>query len=334
MTIRLREIAELAGVSESTVSRALKNSPLISEKTRRAVTAAARRLHYQTDQTRMIGVIVPKINNPLYGEIVEAIELAAYEAGLGMVLCDSTFSLEREQSQVDFLLRHGGVQGLILIPVDPESEHIRSLTGDTFPCVIMGTEKALGADQVNVDTVQGGYLATRHLLELGHRRVGMAQGPERVLACRERLKGYRQALDEFNLPFDPSLIAVGEVSEAGGACAAEQLIPKIGVDVTGIYAINDTMALGALRRLREAGLGVPDDVSLVGCDDIPVAAQVQPPLTTVWQPKSDLGLMASHLLLNQIATRGESGECWKVKYPFKSTTFHTRLVVRESTRAV
>lgn len=332
MAIRLKEIAERAGVSESTVSRALKNSPLISEKTRQIVTEAARQLHYQTGRMSMVGVIVPKITNPLYGEIIEAIDLQAYEAGLGMILCDSAFDLEREESQVDFLLRQSGVQGLILIPIDPEIAHIRFLASYNFPCVILGTDPVPGSDQVNVDAAMGAYSITRHLLDLGHRRVGMVQGPPQVSACRERLKGYRRALDEFSIPFDPCLVAEAQVDEVGGASAMEQLLPKVGVDITAIFAISDTMALGALRRLREAGLRVPDDISLASCDDIPVVSQIQPALTTVWQPKRELGELAAHLLLNQIEARNERGECWKERYPFQTANFHPRIIIRESTR--
>jgi LacI family transcriptional regulator len=332
MAIRLKEIAALAGVSESTVSRALNNSPLISEKTRQAVFEAARRLHYQTGRIHTIGVIEPKITNPLYGEVIEAIELRAYEAGFGLLLCDSAFDLKREQDQVDFLLRQGGVQGLILIPIDPEAGHIRALTRDTIPCVILGTDPVMGSDQVNVDAAMGAYLATRHLVDLGHRRIGILQGPEQISACRARRQGYCQALAEAGVGFDPRLVAVAEVEEAGGARAMQQLLPLAGEGLTAVYAINDAMALGALRRLREEGLRVPEDVSLAGCDDIPVAAQVQPALTTVWQPKSELGLLAARLLLKQIETRKERGECWKECYPFQSAMFHPRMVVRESTR--
>ncbi len=331
MAIRLREIAERAGVSESTVSRALHNSPLISERTRQAVIEAARQLRYQTERARMVGVIVPKITNPLYGEVVEAIEQAASEAGLGMILGDSTFDLAREQAQLDFLLRQAGVQGLILIPIDPEAAHIQALTADSIPCVLLGTDPVMGSDQVNVDAAMGAYLATRHLLALGHRRVGLLHGPQRVSAVRERLRGYRQALDEAGLDFDPGLVAEAEVDESGGACAMARLLPRVGCDLTAVYAINDPMALGALRVLREAGLRVPEDLSLAACDDIPVAAQVQPALTTVWQPKGELGTMAARLLLAQIQARAEHGEGWKAQYPFQSVLFHPRLVVREST---
>ncbi len=312
--------------------RLKKNSPLISEKTRQAVEEAARRLRYQTRQAEMVGVVVPKITNPLYGEVVEAIEQVASQAGLGMILCDSAFDLEREQSQVDFLLRQSGVRGLIVIPIDPEAGHIRALAGDNFPCVFLGTDPVMGSDQVNVDAAMGAYLATRHLVGLGHRRVGMLQGPRRVSACRERMKGYRQALEEAGIPFDPRLVAEGEVDEAGGACAMGRLLPLVHEGLTAVYAINDLMALGALRRLREAGLRVPEDISLAACDDIPVAAQVQPPLTTVWQPKGELGSMAARLLLQQIEARAAHGERWKEHYSFKSISCHPRLVARESSR--
>ncbi len=332
MAVRLKEIAELARVSESTVSRVLHNSPLISEKTRQAVLGAARQLHYQTTQTSMIGLIEPKITNPLYSEIIAAVEAASYEAGYGMILCDSAFNLERERDQIDFLLRQSSVMGIILIPIDPAAEHIRELAEQSTPCVILGSDPIPGVDQVNVDAATGANIITRHLLELGHRRIGLVVGPSRVSACRFRLSGYRQALADFNVPFDPALVAEGEVDETGGAEAMGKLLPLVSSDITAVFAISDIMALGALRRLREAGCRVPEDISLAGCDDIPVAAQIMPPLTTVWQPKGELGAQATRFLLKQIETRKERGNGWKVLYPFQSTMYFPHIVARESTR--
>ncbi len=332
MAIKLKEIAELAQVSESTVSRVLHNSPLISEKTRQTVLGAARQLHYQTTRMSMIGVIEPKITNPLYSEVIAAIESSMYEAGYGMILCDSAFNMEREQDQINFLLRQGGVLGVILVPIDPMAAHIRELIAQNFPCVILGTDPIPGVDQVNVDASVGAHIITSHLLELGHRRIAIVRGPSRVSASCSRLKGYCKALSDFNVPFDPALVAEGEVDENGGAEAMGKLIPMIDNDITAVYAISDIMALGVLRRLREAGYRVPEDISLAGCDDISVASQIQPALTTVWQPKCELGILAAKFLLKQIEARKERGNSWKEKYPFQSTMYFPHVVIRESTR--
>jgi LacI family transcriptional regulator len=336
MTVTLKEIADLAGVSESTVSRVLNNSPLISERTKQSVLLAARQLNYQSVRTtiwpvRTLGVVQPNITNPLYGEITSAIEARAYEAGYSIMLCDSAFDLEREQGQLELLLRQG-VSGIIIIPIDSKAEHIHSLIEQNIPCVILSTEPIPGADQVNVDVTMGAYLATHHLLELGHRQIALIGGPARVSACGARLRGYRQALEEFHAPFCDEWVVEGTLDENGGFEAMARLLPLVQRNaVTAVFAINDAMAIGALRKLREAGVRVPEDISLIGCDDIPLAGLLQPALTTVWQPKRELGLLAAKLIFKQIETKQERGDRWRVMFPFQSAMYLPHVVVRHST---
>lgn len=332
MAAKMKKIAELVGVSESTVSRVLNNSPLISEKTKQQVLEAARTLNYQTARMNMIGLIEPRITNPLFAEIISTIEARVYEAGYGLLLCDSAYDLVREQEQLDFLLRQEGVQGVILIVIDPLAEHVQRLLAQNFPCVLLGTDPVPGSDQVNVDASIGAYYMTRHLLELGHRRIGLIIGPPWVKASGERLKGYRQALDEFYIPFDLELVAESGMDEYGGASAMEALLARGGEPITGVFAITDLMAIGALRKLRERGKRVPEDISLAGYGDITFASLIQPSLTTVWQPKKELGVLATKFILKQIRTHKERGEGWKEMYPFQSAMYHPYVIKRESTR--
>jgi LacI family transcriptional regulator len=332
MPTKLKQIAELAGVSTSTVSRVMNQSPLISEKTRRAVMNAAHQLNYQPEQMSMIGVIVPKITNPLYGEVVAAIEARASQAGYGILLCDTNFDLEREQEQITFLSAQSGVRGMVVVPVDPTAAHIRSLVESSTPCVILGSSPILGADQVNVDAAMGAYLITRHLLEIGHRRIGLVLGPSKILVCQERMQGYCQALEEYAIPFDPALVAEGDVDETGGAAAMSQLLHLAVRDMTAVATISDVMVLGVFRKIREAGLQIPGDLSVAGCDDIPVSALLQPAVTTVWQPKGELGLLSAKFILRQIETMKTRGSEWKSLYPFQNAMYQPYLIVRESTR--
>jgi DNA-binding LacI/PurR family transcriptional regulator len=177
----------------------------------------------------------------------------------------------------------------------------------------------------------GAYLATRHLLELGHRRIALIGGSSRVSACRARLAGYKRALAEHEIAFRKELVVEGSLDGNGGAAVMAQLLPLVPDDVTAVYAISDAMAIGALRTLREAGYHVPEDISLIGCDDIPVAAQLQPALTTVWQPKRELGYLAAKLILKQIQVQQERGDRWREKYPFQSAMYLPRVVERDST---
>ncbi len=336
MAITLKDVAKLAGVSESTASRALNDSPLISESTKRAVLLAARQLGYrplrkETWPTRTIGVVMPNVANPLYGQIVTAIETRAYQAGYSMFLANSYFDPEREQNHCELLLRQGAA-GLIIVPTDPMAPHIQALIDYNVPCVLMSGDPLPQVDQVNVDVVMGAYLATRYLIDLGHRRIALINGPTRVRVCRNRLAGYRRALEEANLPFDAHIVVEGELNEEAGATATTRLLSLIPHDVTAVYAVNDVTAIGALRALQRAGLRVPEDVSLVGTDDIPVAAQLQPALTTVWQPKRELGDLATKLLLRQIKTREERGQGWRELYAFQNAMYLPRIIERQSAR--
>ncbi|HIQ06018.1 MAG TPA: LacI family transcriptional regulator, partial [Anaerolineae bacterium] len=256
-----------------------------------------------------------------------------YQAGYSIILCNSYFDLEREQGHFELLLRQG-VAGIITIPVDPTVEHVQQLIRYGIPCVVMGAEQLSHVDQVNVDVTMGAYLATRYLLKLGHRRIGLINGPQRVSACRARLEGYRRALAEVGTSLDEKLVVQGGLDEDTGAAAMARLLPRVSHDVTAVYAVNDVMAIGALRTLREAGLCVPDNVSLIGCDDIPVAAQLQPALTTVWQPKRELGRLAAKLILRQIQAQQEQGDHWQEEYPFQNAMYLPRVVERESTRSL
>jgi DNA-binding LacI/PurR family transcriptional regulator len=177
----------------------------------------------------------------------------------------------------------------------------------------------------------GAYLATRHLLELGHRRIGLICGPAPISACRARLAGHQKALAEYHVAFDKTYVAQGKMDIESGAAAMTALLPQVPSVLSAIYAINDAMAIGALRVLHHAGLRVPEDVSLIGCDDIPVAAQLQPALTTLWQPKRELGDLAAKLILRQIKTQEQYGEHWREKYPFQSAMYLPRVIERNST---
>jgi LacI family transcriptional regulator len=336
MAVTLKDVAKLAQVSESTASRALNDSPRISSPTKQAVWTAARKLGYRspgktTWSSRTIGVIEPNVTNPLFAEIISTIESRIYQAGYNIILCDSTQDPAREQSNLELLVQQG-VSGIMIIPIDATAGHVRDLIEHKLPCVILGTEPIPNADQVNVDATMGAYLATRHLLELGHRRIGLICGPMRISACRARLVGHQRALAERQVAFDEGRVAEGKMDVESGAVAMAQLLPQVPDRLSAIYAINDAMAIGALRVLRQAGLRVPEDVSLIGCDDIPVAAQLYPALTTLWQPKRELGELAAKLILRQIKTREEHGDRWREKYPFQSAMYLPRVVERDSTR--
>jgi len=335
----LRDVAMQAGVSEATVSRALRDDPRVAMETRARVQEVAQQLHYRpnalarslaTQRSQLVGVVVPNVTNPLYTEVVEGIESTLFREGYTVVFCDSHFDLEREDHALQVLWEQR-VAGIIVAPIDSQQGHLHWMPERGMPNVWLDSSDIplLDINQVAVDDGLGAYLACQHLLALGHRRIALINGPTSVLACAERLKGYERALTEQGVTLDAGLIAEGNLVIQGGYEAALNLLRRR-PDLTAIFCANDAMAIGALKALREAKLAVPEQVSLVGCDDIPVAEQLQPALTTVWQPKYELGQIAARILLSHIR-HAEAHPNGGHAYAYQRVLLQPRLIVRSTT---
>lgn len=328
MAPTIREVARRAGVSPATVSRVVNaNGHAVSGHTRERVLRAVRTLGYaphpiarglRTRTTQTIGLIVPDIANPFYPALARGVEDAARRAGYTVVLCNTDERPGRERAYLD-LLRRRLVDGFVFATVGANLSHVRQLRHDGIPVVLVARSvPGSDADAVVVDNEHGGYLAARHLIELGHRRIAHLGGPSRLQVSRDRLRGYRRAIEEAGLRFDPSLVAAGAFRiEAGGSMMTSLLRRR----PTAVFAANDLIAIGALSALRDAGRSVPADVAVVGFDDIPYAALAAPPLTTVAQPARLMGALASERLLARL--RGEGGEAHTI-------VLEPELVVRAS----
>ncbi len=313
MTATIREVAASARVSVATVSRVVSGSPhRVSAETRRRVLAAVARLHYHPNLvarglkkriTHTIGLIVPDISNPFFPAIARGIEDVASRAGLAVLLCNTYEDLAKESSYLTLLSKRM-VDGLIFATVGANTEHLRMLRRQRVPVVLIARAPVdVEIDAVLVDNRRGAREATEHLLRLGHRRIAFIGGPATVSSATERLAGYRDAMDAAGVRVDSALVIDGGFRADGGAAAVAGLLRRE-ISFTAILAGNDLMAIGAMEELRRHGRRLPEDVAVVGFDDITFASLVEPPLTTVAQPKYRMGCLAMERLLELIGGGG------------------------------
>lgn len=302
------EVARRARVSTSTVSHVLNGTRFVSPATRTRVEAAVAGLRYRPNalarslrrgRSHTLGMIVPDSANPFFAEMGRAIELAAFEAGFSVILCNTENDRDKERLYLK-VLAENQVAGVVLVAAGERDDSFESLAHGRLPVVAMDRERpGLALDTVLADHRLGGQLATRHLIGLGHRRIGCVTGPARLSPSVERLAGYRRALREADVPLDEALVVRGDFHAATGAAAARALLGSPGRP-TAVFACNDLMAMGVLSAAAAAGLRVPADLAVVGYDDIELAPFTIPSLSTVAQPKREMGQEVVKLLLNRI----------------------------------
>ncbi len=303
------DVARLAGVSAATVSYVINNGPRpVAEETRSKVlkviqdldyhpSAVARNLRMQRSST--LGLVLPDTQNPFYSQVTRGIETVAFENGYSLLLCPSDYSLEREIQYID-TLQMQRVAGVILIPSTASMESYDKLVNCGIPTVVVDRYvEGHKVVAVAVNNFQGAYLATEHLLKLGHSRIGVITRPVELSHSQKRIQGYLTALNDHGVPFDDQLVAPGGYYLENGRKAFNQLM-ELKVPPTAIFAYNDIMAIGALRAAHQYGLSVPRDFSIVGFDDIPQADFTTPALTTVRQAKYNMGRRGAELLLRLI----------------------------------
>lgn len=336
----IKDIARAAGVSHSTVSRALSDSPLVNPATKARLRSLAQEMGYSPDaaarslvmgRTRTIGVVVTTIADPFAAEVVEGIERTAYPHGYSLILAASGDVPEREIAAVE-MLRSKRVDAVIVTSSRVGALHQARLAAAGVPVILLNSHSPGGmlnaapslAYSVRVDDVHGGRLAAEHLLGLGHRRVAHITGPVGHSPSIDRLAGYRAALAAAGLPYDPALVIGGTGRLDGGGEALRALL-ALQEPPTAVFCYNDMTAIGVLAAVRQAGIAVPRDLAVVGFDDVPYAAYVVPALTTVAQPLFELGERAMQMALALIVCDGGA--------PCKVTdvVLQGRLIVREST---
>jgi len=316
-------VASRAGVSTATVSRALNGTAKIAPATRQAIDEAVRELGYRpnglarslrTKSTQTIALLLPDITNPFFPRLVRGVQVAARRRGYLMLLASAEGDAAGEQDYLE-LFRANAVDGALLVGVSIPSEQITRVVAEGFPIVSLDRDiDCPDVPLVQVDNREGARTAVEHLLQLGHRRIAHIGGPHGLNISRERLAGYREALTSARIAVDPALIVEGDYEETGGAAAAARLLDS-GVHFTAVFAANDLTAIGAMDALHERGLQVPDDVSVVGFDDLRLAAYVSPGLTTVHQPAAEIGERAAGILIDIIRGRRRAGRVGHVVLP-------------------
>jgi LacI family transcriptional regulator len=299
------DVARLAGVSTATVSRSLNGTGQIAPSTRLAIESAIRELGYQpnriarslaTRSTQTIALLLPDITNPFYGALVSGIEQRTLEVGYTMLLCTTEDDPAREETYLN-LLRSKQVDGALVDGLVLPADRLARFVEEGFPIVCLDRDSpSPSIPLVQVDNRMGARLATEHLVGLGHRRIAHVAGRPEMRISDARIAGYRESLEAAGLRFDPTLVVPGMFTEDGGYQAGLELFGGRSAP-TAVFAANDLSAVGLLEAISESGRRVPDDVSVVGFDDLRLAAYTSPPLTTVRQPAREIGVRATTLLL-------------------------------------
>jgi DNA-binding LacI/PurR family transcriptional regulator len=327
---RLAEVARKVGVSEATVSRVLNDKPGVSEATRQAVLTALDVLGYERptklrgERARLVGLVLPELQNPIFPALAEIVGGGLSQNGYTPLLCTQNAGGITESDYVELLLQQQ-VSGVVFLggnysQADAAHEHYERLRGVKLPTVLVNARVgALAFPTVSTDDAAAAEQAASHLLQLGHRRIGMLLGPVDHIPSQRKLAAAERFLERQGAPLDPSLVVRGLYSLESGQAGAARLFAA---GATAVICASDPLALGAVRAARRAGLRVPEDVSVVGYDDSALMSCTEPPLTTVRQPIESMGRTVIELLMAQISGAAEPGD---------ELLFEPELVLRGST---
>lgn len=333
MSSSIREVALRAGVSIATVSRVLNNTGPVAEETRSRILEAIDKLRYVphgaarsliTRQTETAGVLLPDLYGEFFSEVIRGIDLAARRNGFHVLV--SGFHSDRAEIEAVLRAMRGRVDGLIVLSPDVDAQTLQRNLPETLPVVLLNTPlhapvDGAAFDAINIDNHGGAFAMIRHLAGLGHRRIAFIQGPAENLDARERLRGYHDALRSLGAEISPALEIEGDFSEESGYRAGRRVL-ALRPRPTAVFAANDSMAIGCLFALREAGVRVPGEVALAGFDDIPIARYLTPSLSSVHVPIAELGTRAMERLLLAVAGKNE--------HERRQETVATTLAVRGS----
>lgn len=327
----IKDVAARANVSTATVSRVLNKNTSVKAYVRQRVEQAIAQLNYQPSRaaknlrvrrSSVIGLIISDIRNPFYTALVRAVEDVALQNKYAILLCNSDEDPVKERLYVEVLMAER-VAGLVIVP-SPDND-LSALQSGGIPTVVF--DRAASSplfDSVVLDNTEGAYLATSHLIGLGHRRIALIGAPCTVSSGRERQQGYELALRKHGIPANPDLIQVGGFKESGGYQATQTFL-ALTPRPTALLVANNLMALGAVRALQENGLVMPDDMSFVAFDDMSWHTIMRPPITAVRQPTYHMGELAAQLLMRRLSQAEAT--------PPEHIVLRPELVIRGSTSA-
>jgi LacI family transcriptional regulator len=326
----MKQVAERAGVSTSTVSHVINNTRVVSDDVRERVLAVIADMRYvpsavarslKNDKTHTLGMMIPNNSNPYFAELIQGIEDASFKLGYNIILCNAYDDPKKQAAYLRVLLEKR-IDGLIFVGSGDDEELTELLCDMPMPKVVVDREvQGVEADFIEADHERGGYLATRYLLGLGHRAVACVSGPPHLPPSRDRVKGYRRALEEAGVAFTSDFLLHADFTSEGGFAAFQQLL-GLPERPTAIFAANDLMAIGGMCAANEAGIRVPDRLSVIGYDDIALASYSTPRLTTMAQPKYQMGEVIARVLVERILG---------AQTPPRREMFTPTLVERQST---
>ncbi|MEX0685150.1 MAG: LacI family DNA-binding transcriptional regulator [Balneolales bacterium] len=327
----LQDVAKKAGVSTATVSRVLNNLNYVSHSVRTRVEKAmkdlnyspnrvARRLRVKDGDRKLLGLLIPDIQNPFYVDVVRGVEELVFSKGYAVYICNFAQDYEKEKTYLNNL-KSESIDGLIVAPYHEEDKMVISLVRDGFPIVCV--DRGLGdieVDLVTVDNDAGAYKAVKHLIGLGHKRIGYVGGLQSIPTSRKRKDGYIRALEESGIPIDDSLVKFGDSKHESGKNLALEFL-NMSEPPTALFTGNNVITLGALESIHSKGLNIPDDVAIVGFDDMYWSISLNPPLTAVSQPGYEIGRQAANMLFERLEEPGREP---------RRIVLNTKLMIRQS----
>lgn len=327
----IRDVARVAGVSTATVSRVINAPEAVSKATRERVRRAMQVCRYKynalargfvTKRSHTLGLIIPTITNPIFAESTRGAQDLANEKGYQVILANSDYEYDKESELID-VLRERQVEGLLITTTNLGGEVLQTLLAEGFPFVLLYSTIRKGPmSAVGVDNYSGGYLATEHLVKLGHRRIAMLAGGFSFSdRSHHRWFGYKKCLAANGITYDPALVKQGPYTLAGGKEAIKLLLSSENPP-TAIFCSNDYMALGAMQGAKESGIAIPENLSVVGFDDMAISSFISPGLTTIRQPAYEMGRLGTELLLENIG---------KTVTKPTHNMLETSLIIRETT---
>ena len=318
----IKDVARLAGVSTTTVSHVINKTRFVAESTQQKVMEAVKELNYapsavarslKCNTTRTIGMLVTQSTNPFFAEVVDGVESYCYRQGYTLILCNTGGIYEKQRDYIR-MLAEKRVDGILVMCSDLTQELQEMLDSHAdIPKVIMdwGPESS-ASDKIIDNSEEGGYLATKFLIDNGHRDIFCLSGQREKAICKERVLGYRRALENAGIPFDKNKILEGNF-ECDTAVEAADKILAMEKKPTAVFCFSDTMALGLMSRLQQKGIRIPEDMSVIGYDNIDLAGYFSPPLTTIHQPKRRVGKTAFEILLERIKNKEHERQVFEMQ---------------------
>jgi len=309
MPLTLEDIAKESGVSRSTVSRVINGDDNVSQATRDKVMEIISRVNFQpnlaarglaTGRTNVLGLVIPAgvstiFTDPYFPILIQGVSAACNALQYTVMLWLA--EPEYERRTISQILHNGLVDGVIVSSMLMDDPIVQSLYKSKMPFILIGRHPTLDVNYLDVDNRLGGREATHHLLRLGHKKVATVTGPQNMIPGYDRYQGYLDALRDRSIKFQPDLVTEGDFSEMGGYTAMKKLLPHL---PDAVFVASDAMAYGAIRAIREAGLDIPDDIALIGYDDLPGSSRTIPPLSSIRQPVHRLGYVATESLVDII----------------------------------